>query len=147
MKFVSKMAVALALTAGVSGFALEPALAQQKGKQAEAAGAFTPKLSKGFRAGAQPVQKALEAKDFATARAALPALAAAATEPDDKFYLGQFKLQIGLGLQDKALQKEAINPALLSAAGFGEFKPVADNATLEGRAKNRRIEIVLVPKD
>ena len=45
------------------------------------------------------------------------------------------------------LQKEAINPALLSAAGFGEFKPVADNATLEGRAKNRRIEIVLVPKD
>jgi chemotaxis protein MotB len=45
------------------------------------------------------------------------------------------------------LQKESINPALLSAAGFGEFKPVADNATVEGRAKNRRIEIVLVPKD
>jgi chemotaxis protein MotB len=45
------------------------------------------------------------------------------------------------------LQKQAINPSLLSAAGFGEFKPVADNATLEGRAKNRRIEIVLVPKD
>jgi chemotaxis protein MotB len=45
------------------------------------------------------------------------------------------------------LQKQAINPSHLSAAGFGEFKPVADNATLEGRAKNRRIEIVLVPKD
>jgi chemotaxis protein MotB len=45
------------------------------------------------------------------------------------------------------LQKQAINPATLSAAGFGEFKPVADNATAEGRAKNRRIEIVLVPKD
>jgi chemotaxis protein MotB len=45
------------------------------------------------------------------------------------------------------LQKQTINPATLSAAGFGEFKPVADNATLEGRAKNRRIEIVLVPKD
>jgi chemotaxis protein MotB len=45
------------------------------------------------------------------------------------------------------LQKQAINPAHLSAAGFGEFKPVADNATIEGRAKNRRIEIVLVPKD
>ena len=43
------------------------------------------------------------------------------------------------------LQKQAINPAHLSAAGFGEFKPVADNATLEGRAKNRRIEIVLQP--
>lgn len=45
------------------------------------------------------------------------------------------------------LQKQAINPATLSAAGFGEFKPVADNDTPEGRAKNRRIEIVLVPKD
>ena len=45
------------------------------------------------------------------------------------------------------LQKQAIDPTLLSAAGFGEFKPVADNDTVEGRAKNRRIEIVLVPKD
>jgi chemotaxis protein MotB len=45
------------------------------------------------------------------------------------------------------LQKQSIDPAALSAAGFGEFKPVADNSTVEGRAKNRRIEIVLVPKD
>jgi chemotaxis protein MotB len=45
------------------------------------------------------------------------------------------------------LQNQAIDPATLSAAGFGEFKPVADNDTAEGRAKNRRIEIVLVPRD
>ena len=45
------------------------------------------------------------------------------------------------------LQKQGIEPAALSAAAFGEFKSVADNATLEGRGKNRRIEIVLVPKD
>ena len=45
------------------------------------------------------------------------------------------------------LQKQGIEPAKLSAAAFGEFKSVADNATLEGRAKNRRIEIVLVPKE
>jgi chemotaxis protein MotB len=45
------------------------------------------------------------------------------------------------------LQKQAIEPANLSAAAFGEFKPVADNVTPEGRAKNRRIEIVLVPKE
>jgi chemotaxis protein MotB len=45
------------------------------------------------------------------------------------------------------LQNQAINPATLSASGFGEFKPVADNSTVEGRSKNRRIEIVLVPKD
>jgi chemotaxis protein MotB len=45
------------------------------------------------------------------------------------------------------LEQQAIAPDSLSAAAFGEFKPVADNATVEGRAKNRRIEIVLVPKD
>ena len=45
------------------------------------------------------------------------------------------------------LQKQGIDSGNLSAAAFGEFKPVADNATLEGRAKNRRIEIVLVPKE
>lgn len=45
------------------------------------------------------------------------------------------------------LQKQAIEPANLSAVAFGEFKPVADNTTPEGRARNRRIEIVLVPKE
>jgi chemotaxis protein MotB len=45
------------------------------------------------------------------------------------------------------LEQQAIAPGSLSAAAFGEFKPVADNGTVEGRAKNRRIEIVLVPKD
>jgi chemotaxis protein MotB len=45
------------------------------------------------------------------------------------------------------LQKQGIEPTKLSAAAFGEFKTVADNATAEGRARNRRIEIVLVPKE
>lgn len=36
---------------------------------------------------------------------------------------------------------------LLSAAGFAENHPVAANETKEGRAQNRRIEIVLLPSD
>lgn len=45
------------------------------------------------------------------------------------------------------LEKEGIDPALLSAAAFGEYQPVADNETAEGRAKNRRIAIILLPKE
>jgi chemotaxis protein MotB len=39
----------------------------------------------------------------------------------------------------------SIDPALLSATGYGEFQPVASNDAEEGRHKNRRIEIVLLP--
>ena len=35
----------------------------------------------------------------------------------------------------------------LAAVGHGEFRPVADNATPEGRALNRRIRILLKPQD
>ncbi|MDD2734538.1 MAG: OmpA family protein [Desulfuromonadaceae bacterium] len=47
----------------------------------------------------------------------------------------------------KYLQEQGIDPGNLSAAAFAEHKPVADNGTKEGRAKNRRIEITLVAKD
>jgi len=47
----------------------------------------------------------------------------------------------------KFLQQRGIDPSNLSAAAFAEYKPVADNSTKEGRAKNRRIEITLVAKD
>ncbi|HEY5523530.1 MAG TPA: OmpA family protein [Desulfuromonadaceae bacterium] len=47
----------------------------------------------------------------------------------------------------KFLQQQGIDPRNLSAAAFAEHKPVADNGTKDGRARNRRIEITLVAKD
>jgi len=42
-------------------------------------------------------------------------------------------------------EKGGIDPKYLSAVGFAEYKPIDTNDTEEGRAKNRRIEIVLIP--
>ncbi|MEO2073691.1 MAG: OmpA family protein [Zunongwangia sp.] len=39
-----------------------------------------------------------------------------------------------------------IDPQNLTAAGRGEYAPVATNDTAEGKAKNRRIEVILTPK-
>ena len=39
-----------------------------------------------------------------------------------------------------------VNPSKLTAAGRGEFFPKASNENAEGRAKNRRTEIILTPK-
>ncbi len=44
------------------------------------------------------------------------------------------------------LQDKGIDPTILSAAGYSEYRPIAPNDDEEGRAKNRRIEISLVPK-
>jgi chemotaxis protein MotB len=46
----------------------------------------------------------------------------------------------------KILEAQGIDPKLMSAVGYGEYHPVADNGTPEGRAKNRRMEIILMPK-
>jgi chemotaxis protein MotB len=44
------------------------------------------------------------------------------------------------------LQEEGgLDPRLLSATGYAEYQPVASNDTDEGKSKNRRIEIVLLP--
>ena len=45
------------------------------------------------------------------------------------------------------LQDQGIDPGQLAAVAYGEWKPVGDNGAPEGRAKNRRIEIILVPKE
>jgi chemotaxis protein MotB len=41
-------------------------------------------------------------------------------------------------------EHDDIAPSRLSAAGFGEFHPVAPNDTREGRARNRRVDLVVL---
>jgi len=43
----------------------------------------------------------------------------------------------------RELQQTGIAPGRLSATGYGEFRPIADNGTPAGRAKNRRVEIFM----
>lgn len=43
-------------------------------------------------------------------------------------------------------EQVGLDPQLLSAVGYGEHRPIADNESAEGRARNRRIELVLVPQ-
>lgn len=39
------------------------------------------------------------------------------------------------------VENKGLNPKTLEASGRGEYEPLADNSTPEGRAKNRRVEI------
>lgn len=73
---------------------------------------------------------------------------------DNVPYTGQGQIQDNWDLSTKRAtsivrilkDNKAINPINLTAAGRSEFAPVMSNETSEGKAKNRRIEIILTPK-
>jgi chemotaxis protein MotB len=44
------------------------------------------------------------------------------------------------------LALKVIPPERISAAGYAEYHPVASNATSEGRAENRRVDLVVLPR-
>jgi chemotaxis protein MotB len=43
----------------------------------------------------------------------------------------------------RMLAMDGVAPGRLAAVGYGEFQPVADNALAEGRARNRRVVLVV----
>ena len=43
--------------------------------------------------------------------------------------------------------KTDIDPLRLSAVSYGQYRPIAPNKTKAGRAKNRRVEIILIDRD
>jgi len=44
-------------------------------------------------------------------------------------------------------EKAGVDPHRVGAVGYGEYRPLADNATAEGRARNRRIAITILPDE
>ena len=42
------------------------------------------------------------------------------------------------------VNQAGIAPKKLSAVGYGEFRPIGDNSTEEGRLKNRRVDIIII---
>lgn len=44
------------------------------------------------------------------------------------------------------VENRQINPNNLTAAGRGEYAPISTNSTADGKARNRRIEVILTPK-
>ncbi len=42
------------------------------------------------------------------------------------------------------IEENNINPKRLSFSGYGEYHPVSDNDTVEGRQKNRRVDVVIL---
>lgn len=117
---VSKLALGLALVAGL-GIA-GPSLAKEKPAAAAQAGGWSPQLGKNFRNAAAPLQKAIQAKDYTTAQSLLGAAEAAAQAPDEKFVLGQFRLQIASGTNDTAGQQKAVDEMIASGAGPADMK-------------------------
>lgn len=51
------------------------------------------------------------------------------------------------GSAKKALLAAGVKPDTVVVIGEGELKPIADNATSEGRAMNRRIEMIMIKRD
>jgi chemotaxis protein MotB len=60
-------------------------------------------------------------------------------------YSSNLRLSIAraAAVAEMLLANSDIDPARLSTMGFGQYRPIADNSTAEGRQKNRRVEIIV----
>lgn len=117
----TSLGVAMALAAGVGLFAAQPVVAKKKEKPVAEVKEEPAKLTPAFQKAAGPIQLALTAKNWEGAKAAIAAAEPLVALPDDKFYLGVFRLQVGGGLADRAIQTVALKDIL--ASGSPKLKP------------------------
>ncbi len=45
------------------------------------------------------------------------------------------------------LASQGVSPSRLNAIGYGESRPIGDNSTADGQRLNRRVEIVIDPRE
>ncbi|MGI9293031.1 MAG: OmpA family protein, partial [Pseudomonadales bacterium] len=67
----------------------------------------------------------------------------------DSFGGDEFNLKLSQlraeSVRSYLLANMSLDPATITATGFGESKPIANNESKEGRVKNRRIDLVIKP--
>ena len=114
MRLFSTVALSLALVATSGLIVPGAALAQKKGKEDAAAQPAKLSASQGFFKVAKPLQDMLTAKNFDGATGMMPQAEAAATTPDDRYFVGNFWLNIGIGKQDQATQLKGVEMMLAS---------------------------------
>ena len=66
------------------------------------------------------------------------------SQADDAYNLDLSKRRAA-AVRTALIERFAIAGDRLESEGYGETRPIADNATLEGRARNRRVELVKLP--
>jgi hypothetical protein len=120
MKSVSAISLAAALALGVAGGVVS---APAFGKKEEAPKVAAPKLSDAFKAQMVKAEAAAKAKDAATLEAILTAAAPLATLPDDKFFLGAKRIDLGKLKQSAVLLRQGLNDMLGSGSGLMQNRP------------------------
>ena len=93
---------------------------QQQEQQQQQGQAQIPALPAEENAAVMPLYTAVQAQDWATASAALPAAQAAVRSPQGRYLVGQLQLNIGRGTQNNAMQAQAVDAMIASGAAPAE---------------------------
>lgn len=57
----------------------------------------------------------------------------------------ELSTQRAVNFMQALLKNDQLDPGKFSAIGYGEYRPIAKNDTPEGKAKNRRVEVFILP--